>query len=128
MVSVESSALNCCSRILSADPLISGNACASDQRTPARFHPVAVSAGKTRRTSLARCAPRMLQTGSTSGHRNRPSPGRPWPSLCPAPPHQYDTGQGLLVSPGLYRRLRCTSPYVRTRSPRSTTWLVLRAA
>ncbi|KRX13300.1 hypothetical protein T07_9364 [Trichinella nelsoni] len=28
---------------------------------------------------------------STSGHRNRPSPGRAWPSLRPTLPHQYGT-------------------------------------
>ncbi|KRY07690.1 hypothetical protein T12_5326 [Trichinella patagoniensis] len=46
----------------------------------------------------------MLQTGTNLSRRNRPSLGRPWPSLCSAPPHQYDTGQGLLVSPELYAR------------------------
>ncbi|KRY38246.1 hypothetical protein T01_4057 [Trichinella spiralis] len=100
----------------------SRTASANDQHTPARFHPVAVSAGKTqRRTAPGRCVPRRLQTGPTSGRRNRPFPGRAWPSLRPAPPHLYGTVLGPLVAQGLYGRLGSTSPYVRTRSPRSTT-------
>ncbi|KRZ85834.1 hypothetical protein T08_9679 [Trichinella sp. T8] len=70
----------------------------------------------------------MLRTGPTSGHHNRPSLGRPWPSLCSAPPHQCDTGQGLLVSLELYGRHGSTAPCVRTRSQRSIPWLAPPAA